>query len=148
MDIKSTKAYGKMKVSGVGPEFDYSESGGIHTTVGQMMKDLFELKKSFKGEITIRLSPKPFTQLVESEDMIEAIQQLEVTLESDLSSVEAKFQELWDTDLTWQMALKLNHETHYNNSTIEQRKQYLANYNYRCSLTPGLKEAYPIHWVL
>lgn len=148
MDIKSTKAFGKMKVPGVALEFDYSDSGGIHFTVGQMLKDLFESPKGFKGEIAIRLSPKPFTATPESEDMSEAIAGLDVTLESELPDLERVFASLWAVDSIWQTAMKLNHPANREHTTQEQRIEAWEHYQYICSQNPGLDEAYPIQWAV
>jgi hypothetical protein len=147
MDIKSTKAYGKMKVFGIAHEFDYSDSGGIHFTVGQMMKDLFESPKGFRGEITIRLSPKPFTQTPDSEEMADALASLDITHESELPALEQVFANLWAVDSVWQLAMRLNYPANRDSTTYDQRVEAYDHYRHICSMSPGLRDEYPIHWL-
>lgn len=148
MDVKSTRAYGKMKVPGVAKEFEYFESGGIALTLNEMLRDLRDSPKCLRGEITIKLSPKPFTASAESEDMSEAIAGLDVTLESELPDLERVFASLWAVDSIWQTAMKLNHPANRESTTYEQRQEAFNHYHYMCSQNPGLEEAYPIQWVV
>jgi hypothetical protein len=147
MDTKHLVVYGKMKIPGVGAEFDYSDSQGVIGTMQLILRDLSKLKRTPKGEIIIRISAQRLDASPESEALTTLIDQLEITQMTQTSPFDDLYNELLLNDLIWRQAMSYNYAPNYDKASESERREAFRHYTFVCNLNPGLRDFAPIRWV-